>query len=118
MRFFHTATSKRLVAVLLISLTCLCIFEDLLTRNSCGEDGTPPLPQSRALALSKTASSQQPSSTDSSDRDHDCFCCCRHVLLVGFFQSVHVVNVSFIDSTPLKAIPSVDLLPAYHPPRA
>jgi hypothetical protein len=109
---------KRFVALLLISLTFLCIFEDLFAFNSCGEDETPPVPQSRAVALSPTAGSQQPSPKDSSDKDHDCFCCCRHVLVAGFFQSMQILSLSFVDSNPLEAIPSVDLLPAYHPPRA
>jgi hypothetical protein len=117
MNSFRGTTLKRLVSLLLISLTCLCIFEDLFALNSCGEDGTLALPQSRAMVLSQTASSQQPSPTDFSDKDHDCFCCCRHVLVAGFPHPIQILSVSFIDSTPLKAVPSVDLLPAYHPPR-
>jgi hypothetical protein len=117
MRFFHTATSKRAVALLLISLTCLCILEDLLSPDSCAEDGAITLPESRAATLSQTASSQQRSPSDSGEKDHGCFCCCRHVLVAGFFQPIQILSVSFVDSTPLKAVPSVDLLPAYHPPR-
>ena len=114
---FRSTTLKRFVALLLISLTVLCIFEDVFALNSCAEDGTPPFSESRPLALSPTAGSQQPSPTDSSDKDHDCFCCCRHVLVAGFFQPIQILSFSFVDSNPLEAIPSVDLLPAYHPPR-
>ena len=114
---FGSTALRRFVALLLISLPVLCIFEDLFALNSCAEDGTSPLPESRPLALNQTASSPQPSPTDSSDKDHDCFCCCRHVLVAGFVQPIQILSFSFLDSTPLKAIPSFDWLPAYHPPR-
>ena len=118
MNFLRTTTLKRFVALLLISLTGLCIFEDLYASNSCAEDGATLLSESRALTLSQTSSSQQSSPTDSGDKDHDCFCCCRHILVADFFQPIQMLSVCFIDSMPLKAVPSVDLLPAYHPPRA
>jgi len=91
---------RRFVALVLLSLTFLCIFEDLFALNSCAENGPSPLPESRPLALNQTAKSPQVSPTDSSDKDHDCLCCCRHVLVAGFFQPIQVLSVSFVDSTP------------------
>ena len=114
---FLGTSLRRFVALLLISLTVLCIFEDLFGLNVCGEHLTTPLPESRALALSQAAGSPQSSPTESGDKGHDCFCCCRHVVVAGFFQPAQILSVSFVDSSSLMLFPSVDLLPAYHPPR-
>src|SRR3990172_1040738 len=108
MNHFRAPALKRFVALLLISLTCHCIgFEDLFALNSCGEDRATLFPESRALVMSQTAGSQQPSPADCGNRDHDCFCCCRHVLVAGFFRPIQILSVSFIVSDPLKAVSSV-----------
>src|SRR5262249_11235819 len=83
----HGRSLERFVALLLISLTSACLFEDLFAFNSCAEDGAVGLPNSTALALKQTIKSEQPSSTDSGDQDHGWFFCCPHWGPWTFFPS-------------------------------
>jgi hypothetical protein len=119
MNLFRPSRSRRLVASLLIALTCLCIgIEDLFASETCGEDAVLSFGELRALTVAAAEDPQQPSPANSGDDDHDCLCCCRHVVASGFFQPSRALNFSFITLIPGDVGSSVDPQPPYHPPRA
>jgi hypothetical protein len=115
---FRCAIAKRFVALLVISLTCLCLAEDLLAVSSCAEDRRSVVFAEATLAISQTQSAQQSCPSHSSQGDHDCFCCCRHVVPGVVFQADQSWSFSFIEFASNGMVLSAPALPPYHPPQA
>src|SRR6266480_6062370 len=86
---------KRVVALLVISLTCVCLAEDLFALNPCTEERGPLVSGNGNLVIRQ--SPQQSSSPSSTDGDHDCLCCCHHVVPGVIFQPDQNWSFSFIE---------------------
>jgi len=118
MSFCYTNSVKRLVALLVVSLTLLCLVEDLLALSRCAEDRGSVVFAEASRVVSQTQSSQQSCPPDSSEGDHDCFCCCRHVVPGVVFQADQNWSFSFIEFASNRTTLSAPLFPPYHPPQA
>jgi len=119
MIFFRTSSSKRVVAFLLIALTCLCLgVEDLLVPDACEEDRSAPFAELRFSSSVTARDTQGTSRTDAGDDDHGCLCCCRHLVTSVSIQPSQILNSSMLDPIPGEVISSVDPQPPYHPPRS
>lgn len=117
MSFCYTKSLKRLVALLVVSLTLLCLVEDLLALSRCDEDrGSVDFAEANMGGSQSQASESCP--PNSSEGDHDCFCCCRHVVPGVVFQADQNWSFSYIEFAPNKTTLSAPLLPPYHPPQA
>jgi len=117
MSFCYTNSVKRLVALLVVSLTLLCLVEDLLALSRCAEDRSVVFAEA-SMAVSRTQSSQQSCPPNSSEGDHDCFCCCRHVVPGVVFQADQSWSFSFIEFASNSTVQSAPAFPLYHPPQA
>lgn len=118
----HSSRTRRLrlkVSWLLILLTCLSIgAEDLFALNPCGEDGGYASYGSETLTVVQLPDSNQSSRTDPGENDHDCLCCCHHIVVGSSFRLTCTSVISFVESGSLAKVPSVDLLPLCLPPRS
>jgi hypothetical protein len=70
------------------------------------------------LGFYHASNSDRPNQDDNGYSDHDCFCCCRHLLNITSFQPAQILNVSILTFLPLKLAASANLQPLYHPPRS
>jgi hypothetical protein len=118
MSFCYTDSVKRLVALLVVSLTLVCLVEDLLALSRCAEDRGSVVFAEASMVVSRTQSSQQSCPPNSSEGYHDCLCCCRHVIPGVFFQPQQTWSFTFLESAFNITILSADLFPPYHPPQA
>ena len=107
------------VSWLLIFLTCFSVgAEDLFALTPCGEDADYALFGSEALNVVQPPDSTHSSRTDRGENDHDCLCCCHHIVVGNSFRLTWISGISYIESGSLAKVPSVDLLPLCLPPRA
>ncbi len=119
MSLFQHGVLRRLVALLMFFLMFSCIVgEDLFALNSCSEDSAGPSLDLKSAATTLSSSCEGAGSKGSDDRDHDCLCCCHHVLPQRCFEPGLAWTISHLNPTPGIALPSVDLFPPYHPPQA
>ena len=119
MIYFRASSSKRFAAFLLIVSICLCLgVEDLLLPEACGEDRSEPLTQERSLVLGAAEGTQQGYPAASGDEDHDCLCCCHHLITSGSFLPIHILNRSILVPIFGEVVTSVTSQALYHPPRS
>ncbi len=68
-----------------------------------------------------TALLRPANSTDSDcgcPSDEDCFCCCRHIVIVPAVTFMPMQAVAEVEQQPLPRFHSIHLPVPYHPPRA
>ena len=119
MNFYCTPTSKRCVALLLVTMVCLCLgVEDFLAPDMCGEDQSSPLSKPRATALLAAQGMQHTPVKDHGDDEHDCLCCCHHLLTPPSVQSAHALKSSILTVIPGELVSSLNPRPPCHPPRS
>src|SRR5262245_54968371 len=119
MIFIRPLFPRRVVALLLIALTCLCLgVEDLLMPGMCAEDGSTTLADQRSLTLVAVENTDRNSQSDTGEASHDCLCCCRHLLTSRLFQPVQSLKSSILPSMPAEVASSITPRPPYHPPRS
>jgi hypothetical protein len=118
MSYCSTNSVKRLVALLVVSLTLLCLVEDLLALSRCAEDQGSVAFAEVNMAVNRTQSPQQSCPPNSSEGYHNCLCCCHHVVPGVFFQPQQNWSFTFLESAFNTTILSADLFPPYHPPQA
>ena len=107
---------KLAVALLLVSYTFLeAAVLDLVVPGLCKEDQNSFHALSQLLSISSASHSKSPSPVNSTD--HDCLCCCHHVVPQAIFDPDVFLTASPInpDFVLLPLLP--DLLPPYRPPR-
>jgi hypothetical protein len=109
---------KRVVAMLVILITGVCLVEELFALNSCAEEGGNVDFGSLASVIGRSQGPEQSPPPGSSEGDHDCFCCCRHVIPGAFFHPEQNWSFSFLEPTPNSAVMSAYPSPPYHPPQA
>lgn len=110
---------RRKVSLLLVLLACFSTsVEDLFALIPCGEDGGYAPYESEASALGKMPDSHHSPRADTGNNDHDCLCCCHHIVMGSSFRLTLVCGITFLESRSTSKVPSVDLFPLCLPPRA
>jgi hypothetical protein len=113
----RTTFLKRVVAVVVISLTCFCLLEDLLGLGRCAEDQEIIVLDAGAATTDESNTAQE-SCPPNSSGGHDCLCCCRHVIAGVIFRPDQSWLFSFVELAPPTEILSAPAFPPYHPPQA
>ena len=107
---------KLVVALFIVTYTLLeAAVLDLAVPGLCKEDQNSFLAPFQPLSISNSSDSKSPSPGKSSE--HDCLCCCHHVVPQDIFQPNVFLTASPIN--PDRVIVSLlpDLFPPYRPPR-
>src|SRR5262245_25117937 len=89
---------KRAVALLVVTLTCFCLAEDLLAPSRCAEDQEMGIGgHTRVISQERSPEHQPP---NSGEGDYDCLCCCRHVVTATSFVPERNWSFSFVETSP------------------
>ncbi len=109
---------KSAAALVVMALTCACLAEDLLTLSRCAEERGPVFLGGSASAVGQSQSPEQSRPPNSSEGDHDCLCCCRHLVPGVVFCPAQNWLFSFLESSQNQTARSAHRFPPYHPPQA
>jgi hypothetical protein len=118
MNLCYANSLRRVVALLVVSLTCFCMLEDLFALGRCAEDQEEVGIGRHAPVISQERSPEQSQHSSSTAGDHDCLCCCRHVVPGAFFHPQQNWSFSYLESSGNTTALSAYLFPPYHPPQA
>jgi len=109
---------SHLAASTLIVVSCLCLgTEGVLGLTLCAEDKASLQPLGQIPVPNQPTSGNQ-DSPNSGDSQHDCFCCCRHIIPTYKLQQLHSSRLSIVALDSTTTFLSTDCLPPDHPPRS